>query len=126
LTKSRSPDIDMAQVTGAALKNPSRFREQRGGIHSPALGGPSAFLDAAGKACWHKFKSELPHLVEADRCIVEMACVLRSKVEAGNAHAALMSTYRGVLKELAATPASRARVKTAPPEDIGKGKNYFS
>jgi phage terminase small subunit len=128
VTKSRSPAIDLAEATGAKLKNPARFRNN-GGIHSPVLGAPSTFLDAPAKACWHKFKSELPHLCEADRAAVEMACVLRAKVEAGNTHPTLVASYRSILKELGATPASRKNVKLVPvpdEDDNASGKHIFS
>lgn len=113
----RNTVIDLSTANGARARNPSRFRQPTGIHHSPPLGAAPSHFSKEEKACWAKIKGEMDWLTEADRCIVELAANLRSRVEKGNAHATMISQYRSVLKELGATPTSRGKVRSAPLDD---------
>lgn len=123
MTKPRLMPIDLAEVTGAKVKNPQRFRQSRGASTSPALGDPPSHFDRPQKLCWNQIKYEMPWLCEADRCITEMCVVLRLKVQAG-AHVTTMSQYRSVLREMGATPTSRKRVDAQLPADDDDRKDH--
>ena len=126
MAKPRSPDLDVAEITGSKAKNPSRFKTQ-GGIHSPPLGAPSRQLSDDEKRCWESFKIELPHLCEADRAIVEMACELRAKQRRGELNQFSLGQYRSILVQLGGSPVSRKNVKVLPTDDgNGNDGQFFS
>ncbi|MBC7636310.1 MAG: hypothetical protein H7251_11980 [Acetobacteraceae bacterium] len=104
-----------ARATGAAIKNPARYRDRPEPKGAP-LGNASAFLDAAGRAAWIDFKAELPWLMESDRAMMEIVCVIRGRIASGEVGATLLSTYQACLTKLGATPVDRSRIAVAPDE----------
>ena len=114
MTNRRLPGAK-ARTTGAAIKNPARYRD-RPEPQGAALGEPSSFLDTAGRAAWSGFKAELSWLRESDRAMVEVVCVIRGRIASGNIGATMLSTYQACLTKLGATPIDRSRIAVAPDE----------
>ena len=105
----------VAKATGAAIKNPARYRARREPQSEP-LGNPSPFLNEAGRDAWAGFKRELSWLTESDRAMVEIVSVIRGRIISGEAGATMLSTYQACLTKLGATPIDRSRVAVAPDE----------
>jgi hypothetical protein len=101
--------IDKARMTGAALKNPQRYRG-RTEPHVEALGEASPYLDGIGRQAFDCFRRELPWLTEADRALVEVGAVLRARIMAGADSVAALRGLAAVLTKLGATPTDRSRV----------------
>ena len=116
-----------AKVSGAAMKNPQRFRE-RGEPKVAALGDAPAWMSAGARAAWEGFRREIPWLTEADRCIVEVAATLRGRMadEAGKIGAPAFAQLRMCLAVLGATPADRSKVGVQPGEDEDPTDAFFT
>jgi hypothetical protein len=115
MARARTP-LAKAEATGRTIINPARFRDRKEHASQP-LGEPSVEIGPAEAECWARFKAELPWLTEADRTVVECACVLRAKLLFGEDGIQVkeIAQLRICLNEMGATPASRSKV--AVPKD---------
>ncbi|WP_226627958.1 hypothetical protein [Alloyangia pacifica] len=111
----RTP-LRKAVLSGAAAKNPQRYRDRNEPQGGPVLGRAPTYFNKPQRAAWAKFKVELPWLVEADRAMVEMASIVRSLIEDTPAavSAAMIREYRQQLSALGATPTARSKVNDMP------------
>lgn len=112
-----------AQLTGAASKNPQRFRDRAEPPTSgEAVGDPPAYLKTNAKAAWKEMAASLGWLIREDRAALELASValgqVRDFVRAGEpVPASLLAASNTALGKLGANPSDRAKVATAPDDD---------
>ncbi|GAA6202485.1 hypothetical protein [Aquicoccus sp. SU-CL01552] len=107
--------LKKAVLTGAAAKNPQRYRD-RSEPETKPLGDPPKHLSATERAAWRAFAQELPWLADSDRALLASACALRARVQAGgDISTADIRELRMHLVSLGATPIARQNVVT--PED---------
>jgi hypothetical protein len=67
---------------------------------------------------WRGFESELPWLNHSHRCIVEIASILRARLESGNeVGTKALSLLRLCLSSMGATPSDASKVSWAEPEE---------
>lgn len=122
MARARTP-VAKAKVTGAAAKNPQRHR----GRSKPAvrpLGKPSTFLDKHGQQAWEGFRRELPWLMESDRSLLEVACVVRGRLLAGDdVGVQSLSMLQSILSKLGASPSDRSKV--AVPDEEKPQDEFF-
>ena len=115
MARARTP-TEKAKLTGAAAKDPQRYRDRKEPNGGPRLGKPPAYFEKAHRDAWSRFIKELPWLVESDRAMVEITCLTRVIVETQpNVSAAILREHRQQLGSLGATPTARSNV--APPHD---------
>ena len=113
--RKRQP-IDVAKATGAAIKNPQRYRNRAAPKAGP-LGVPPARLDADAKKAWNELAAELPWLQRSDRKIMEVTARLTSRLMTDpDMGVSALAQLRLCLSELGATPAARSKVG-APDEE---------
>lgn len=105
----------VAKVTGAAAKNPQRFRD-RASPKVPPIGAAPKHFNKDQREAWDFYVSELPWLGASDRTILEMAARLRAEMKTSIPPVSLMTELRQILNSLGATPAARSKV-SAPKED---------
>ncbi len=106
-----------AKVTGADIKDPQRFKERKE-PSTPALGGPSPFLDEFGIAAWESFRRELPWLAESDRALVEIAASVRGRLLGGeDVGTTALSMLQSILSKMGASPADRSKVSAGDDEN---------
>ena len=118
MPRPRTPTV-VAEVTGAAAKNPQRHRDRS----KPKVGGlgcpPAMFTPEQVKA-WASLADEFPWLCKSDRALVEVAAVFRARFwkdpEGMGVNA--LAQYRLCLSEMGGTPAARSKV-SAPDDDQG-------
>lgn len=114
--RQRTPTA-IARATGAAAKNPKRYK----GRSAPAvasLGDPPDYLTEAQANAWQTFADEMPWLAASDRTITELAARLRARMGADpdfgvNAIAQL----RLCLSAMGGTPTDRSKINDAEPDD---------
>lgn len=124
MPNARTP-LHKASVTGAAAKNPGRYRDRTAAV-AGGLGNPSTFLTAHGVEAWHAFKAELPWLAESDRAFVEVCCGLRGRMLAGqDIGVTALSLLQSCLSKLGATPADRSRIAKPAEADAYPASRYF-
>lgn len=126
MPRPRTPKA-VADLTGAASKNPQRF-ESRADPQSADLGAPPEWMTCEHElAAWEGFKRELPWLKESDRTIVEIAARLRGRMHKDpymgvNALAQL----RLCLQTMGATPADRSKVGASDDPGDDPADQFFN
>jgi hypothetical protein len=106
-----------AEATGRTKVNPARFKDRKE-PQSKRLGKPSSTLNRKEVQAWHCFVYEAPWLVESDRALLEVACILRVKHHATK-RGSLNETgaFLRVLSKLGMTPVDRSRVMVTDGND---------
>lgn len=113
-----------ARVTGAAVKNPQRYRDHADPKVAP-LGDPPDWLDEIEQRCWYEFRDELPWLCKSDTVTVAQACRLRRKLMTDpdmgvNAHAQL----RMCLAAMGGSPVTRSKIDDPNGDDDSEADEF--
>lgn len=104
---------EVAAITGAAAKNPQRYRDWSN-PETAELGPPPKYLDRAQAKAWRAIASEIPWLTASDRMSVEMTARLRARVhEDPEIGLNAMALYRQCYKDLGATPVDRSKIPSS-------------
>jgi phage terminase small subunit len=126
MARPRTPAAK-ADATGAAGKNPQRYRDRKEPKTTKALGQPPEWFDEAQASIWEGFKRELPWLTESDRSVMELASVLRAAFMASPLDMGVtkLNLLRLCLAQLGATPADRSKVGVGDGEDQDPDDAFF-
>lgn len=101
----------VALTTGAAAKNPKRYKASALKRTAGGLGSPPSYLSEAEAAEWLNFQVELPWLERSDRTLVAIAARLRARLVADpDMGVKAMTQLRLCLSAMGGTPADRAKV----------------
>ena len=111
--------VAKAKLTGAAAKNPQRFRDRSVPKADGPIGEPPKFLSAREKKAWRDFAAEWSWLTNQDRPALVALVQMRSVAEDAKAekNAAFYTAYRLMLSEFGGTPVSRGKVHQSPDEE---------
>jgi hypothetical protein len=103
--------LAQAELTGAAAKNPQRYRKRKEPVSESEIGPPPHWLTAGEIAAWIELVAVLPWLDGTQRAIVALAARQSARLRAGTLDGAGMNLLRLVLGQLGATPADFRRVR---------------
>ena len=109
-----------ADVAGAAVKNPQRFRDRKAPEAGGPLGDPPDWMGGEQRIMWKQFGAEIPWLNVSHRGVVEIATVIRARLASGeDVGVQALNLLRQCLGQLGATPAdaSKVNVPDAPNDD---------
>lgn len=108
-----------AKLTGAAAKDPQRFRNRSVPKADGPVGEPPKFLRAGEKRAWKDFAAEWSWLTNQDRPALVALVQMRSVAEDNKVdkNAAFYTAYRLMLSEFGGTPVSRGKVHQPSDED---------
>lgn len=112
--RPRLPEA-VAKATGAAVKDPQRFR----GRKEPKvakLGDPPKRLSDDEAEAWRTLAEEIPWLGASDRSVVAVAARLIARFNADDLTVGGMTELRQIMTQLGGTPAARSKVH-APKDD---------
>jgi hypothetical protein len=116
MPRPRTPTTK-ARTEGRHLKNPQRYR--RNTPTADDLGDPPRWLTDPQAAAWREFTGELPWLNRSHRAIVEIACVVRARLQGGEeVGTKAMSLLRLCLSSMGATPVDASKVSWAVDEEL--------
>lgn len=119
MPRQRTPPTK-ARLEGRHLVNAGRYR--RNEPTADTIGDPPKWLSEPQAAAWREFAGELPWLNRSHRCIVEIASVVRARLQSGEeVGTKALSLLRLCLGSMGATPADAAKVAWAPedePDDL--------
>jgi phage terminase small subunit len=110
MARPRTPE---SELTPSSIQQNKRFYIARQNEPQVAghLGAPSRWLSKEQKKIWRALVRFSPAVLgESDRCLLEIACVLESKLEGGTVENALISQLISVLSKLGLVPKSRMAV----------------
>jgi hypothetical protein len=115
LPRQRTPTAK-ARIEGRHIKNPKRYKPNE--PTADAIGDPPQWLTEPQAVAWRDFSGELPWLNTSHRCIVEIASVLRARLQSGaEMGTKSLSLLRLCLGSLGATPADASKISWAPEEE---------
>lgn len=115
-----------AEVSGAALKDPQRHRGRKAPKGTHPLGEPFKKMTKEQKEAWENFRAELPWLNSSHRALLQVACILRARIEKDPAIGVnALQTYSAILSKLAATPVDETKVPRGDEEDDDPEDQYF-
>lgn len=115
--------LALAQLTGAAAKNPARYRGKAPKVGP--VGDPPGHLTESERGHWLALAGNLPWLGSSDRQLLELAATISARVASGPVTVGLMTELRLILGAMGATPAARGKM-TAPAEDDDAAAGYFT
>lgn len=116
-----------AEVSGAALINAGRFKDRISPRGTRALGEAYKNMSAGQVEAWKEFRDELPWLNSSHRALLQLACVLRARMnEDPEMGVNALSTYSAVLSKLAATPVDDSKVNMPDGEDDDPADEFFA
>lgn len=115
--------VGKAEVTGAALKNPSRHADRRKPKGTRPIGEPYGSMSDAEKIQWHEFVGDLPWLNSSHRVILRLACRLASDMDGDDFGVSKAQALGSILSKLGATPADESKVSA--PNDEGEDDEFF-
>lgn len=116
-----------AEVSGATLKDPGRFKDRKTPKGTRPLGEPYKSMTDDQCEAWEAFRSELPWLNSSHRALLQLACVLRARLNTDpDMGVNALSAYSSVLSKLAATPVDETKVSSPDDEDEDPAEKYFN
>lgn len=115
-----------ADVSGAAMKNPQRHSGRKVPSGVRALGEPYARMTPDQREAWEEFRAELPWLNSAHRALLQLACVLRARLNTDpDMGVNALSAYSSILSKLAATPVDETKVGGSDGEEEDPADRFF-
>lgn len=104
----------VAITTGAAAKNPARYRQKALKRIASGLGSPPSYLSPPEIEAWCAFQVEMPWLTASDRTLVAIASKLRARMVADpEMGVKAMTQLRLCLSAMGGTPADRQKVASS-------------
>lgn len=116
-----------AQVSGSALINAGRFKDRKSPKGTRPLGGPYARMTDSQKEAWEEFRSELPWLNSSHRALLQVACVLRARLnDDPDMGVNAIAAYSAILSKLAATPVDETRAPVSDDSEEDSADKFFN
>jgi len=103
-----------AYLTGAAAKNPQRYRARREPLVTDPIGEPPKWMKPDAAEQWRELVPTLPWLNRSHRATVAIASILMAKQAVGAAGIPALQLLRQVLGSLGANPTFKVSM---PPAD---------
>lgn len=100
-----------AEVSGAASKNPGRFKDRKAPRRTKPLGEPYAGMTEVQCRYWRELAADMPWLHSTHRVLLRVACQFAARLETGDGigenSAKVLSA---LLSKLGATPVDESKV----------------
>lgn len=109
MARSRTP-LAKAEASGAALKNPGRFKNRKAPKNTRPVGKPYAGMDEAEVRYWQELVAELPWLHSGHRVLLRVACRLAAAMDGDDFGVSKAQALSSVLSKLGATPVDETKV----------------
>lgn len=121
----------LAQITGAAMKNPQRYRDSDPGASLPPLGEPPAWLpegDASkAQTAWREISGLAPWLNRSHRGLTAIAATVLGRIIAGkDVGVQALNLLRQCLGSMGLTPADAHRVAMPAAVTVDPASQYFT
>lgn len=115
-----------AEVAGAALINPERFRGRKSQSRPRPLGDPYARMTDPQKEAWDEFRAEMPWLNSTHRPLVRLACIWTAKMDEGDFGVSATQALSSILSKLGATPVDETKVNHGEDGDDDPADAFFT
>lgn len=115
-----------AKVSGAAMKNPSRYAGKQGPSNTRPIGEPYATMTPGEIEVWNECRENMPWLHAAHRQLLRLVCKLAARMDGGELGVQASSVLSALLSKLGATPVDTAKVLHGVPEEEDSTDAFFS
>lgn len=124
MARARTP-TKKAIVSGAALKDPARYKNRSVPSNPNPVGAPYKGMTRPQLAVWRECVANMPWLNAAHRILLRQVCILAAKLEAGE-ELSVSATHAlsAMLSKLGATPADESKVNHDSGDDDA-GEEFF-
>lgn len=110
MANHRTPQAK-AEVSGADLKHPGRFKDRSAPKRTRPLGEPYARMTEVEREYWAEFAQELPWLHSGHRVLLRLTCQLAARMDSGEEMGVSASqALSSLLSKLGATPVDETKV----------------
>lgn len=100
-----------AEVSGAALHDPQRFRDRRAPKKARPIGEPYARMTEAQQMVWAEMVGDMPWLNSSHRVLLRLACYHAARLdEDGEFGVSATQALSSILSKLGATPVDETKV----------------
>jgi hypothetical protein len=124
MARPRIPQ-EKAEVSGAAIHDPQRFRDRKKPKKTRPIGEPYKLMTEAQKAAWEELRFELPWLNSSHRPILRLACLWMAKMDEGDFGVNATQALSSLLSKLGATPADESKVNHGEPDEEDPADRFF-
>lgn len=99
-----------AEASGAALKNPGRFKGRRAPKNTRPVGKPYKGMTDDEVRYWDELVAELPWLHSGHRVLLRVACRLAAGLDGDDFGVSKAQALSSILSKLGATPTDETKV----------------
>jgi alkylhydroperoxidase/carboxymuconolactone decarboxylase family protein YurZ len=115
-----------AEVAGAAITHPGRFKDRKAAKRTRALGEPYARMPLAQQECWREIAEEMPWLNSSHRRLVRLASIISARLDDEDVGINQLQTLSAILSKLGATPVDETKVNHGDEEDDDPADAFFA
>jgi hypothetical protein len=115
-----------AEASGAAAKNPARFKDRKKPKSSRPLGEPYKTMTDGQKKAWFEIQYEMPWLTSSDRIMVRLACSWIARMEMDDLGVAASGVLSTLLSKLGGTPVDVSKVMHVGEEEADPADEFFA
>jgi len=124
--RPRTPTLK-AQITGAAEKDPQRYKDRKSSKKARGIGKPYQSMTEEECAVWKEFVAELPWLNSTHRKILRLTCKLHVDLYMRDAPpVAMYNAYATRLGQLGATPVDDSRITLTEDDAEDPADRFFT
>ena len=115
-----------AEVSGAAVHDPGRFKDRPAPKTTRPIGEPYAAMTAPQREAWAEFKAELPWLNSAHRPLLRLACIFTARMNDAEFGVSAAQALSSILSKLGATPVDESKVNHGEGEEADPADKFFT
>lgn len=124
MPRPRTP-LAKAEVAGAAVVNPERFKNRKGPKKARPIGVPYVGMKTAEKLVWNDLVKDMPWLNRAHRTLLRMACMWTARMDTAEFGVSATQALSSILSKLGATPVDETKVNHGDDEDEDESDKFF-
>jgi hypothetical protein len=124
MARPRTPNAK-AEVAGAAIVHPERFKDRKGPARTRPVGEPYAAMTDSQRAAWAEYQRELPWLTSSHRPLLRLACIWTARMDDAEFGVSATQALSSILSKLGATPVDETKVNHADGEEEDPADRFF-
>lgn len=125
MARPRLPALK-ADASGAAIKNPARFKERSAPKSARPIGRPYKGMTPAQVAVWEESAGNMPWLNSGHRLLLRQVCILAARMETDpEMGVSALQALGAALSKLGATPTDETKVNHGDEGDEDPADEFF-
>ena len=125
MARPRLP-AEKAEVSGAAIHDPQRFRDRKAPKTTRPVGEPYLKMTDAQKEVWAECVYEMPWLNSSHRLLLRQACMLAARMDDPEMGVSALQALGSILSKLGATPVDETKVNHGDGDDDEPEDRFFA